>query len=115
MGSWSTYSRTDSVHRSNSRISRAVTFVRTAEGHIRETRSTDDGKTWTEPKPTPLVHPDAPPMVFHLADGRTLVNGDNSNSVVPSFTFSGCCDASHGGIGRSATVKSWKPKSASAW
>ena len=50
-----------------------VTFVRTAEGHIWETRSMDDGKTWSEPKPTPLVHPDAPPMVFHLADGRTLV------------------------------------------
>jgi len=23
-------------------------------------------------RPTPLVHPDAPPMLFHLADGKTL-------------------------------------------
>lgn len=50
-----------------------VMFVRTAEGHIWETRSTDDGRTWTEPKPTPLVHPDAPPMIFYLADGTTLI------------------------------------------
>jgi hypothetical protein len=50
-----------------------VAFFRTAEGHIWESRSTDDGKTWTEPKPTRLVHPDAPPMVFHLADGQTLI------------------------------------------
>ena len=51
----------------------AVMFVRTPEGHVWETRSTDDGRTWSEPKPTPLVHPDAPPMVFQLADGRTLI------------------------------------------
>lgn len=50
-----------------------VAFFRTAEGHIWHSRSTDDGKTWTEPKPTTLVHPDAPPMVFHLADRQTLI------------------------------------------
>jgi photosystem II stability/assembly factor-like uncharacterized protein len=36
-------------------------------------RSEDQGKTWTAPKPTVLVHPDAPAMLFHLADGKTLV------------------------------------------
>jgi hypothetical protein len=35
-------------------------------------RNEDDGKTWTSPKPTPLVHPDAPSMLFPLADGKTL-------------------------------------------
>ena len=35
--------------------------------------SADEGKTWTDPAPTPLVHPDAPPMLFLLADGKTLV------------------------------------------
>jgi len=47
--------------------------VRTPEGHIWESRSDDDGKTWTDPKPTTLVHPDAPPMIFHLGDGETLI------------------------------------------
>jgi hypothetical protein len=50
-----------------------VMFIRTAEGHVWATRSRDDGRTWDVPSPTPLVHPDAPPMVFHLADARTLI------------------------------------------
>jgi len=48
-------------------------LARTPEGHLWSLRSTDDGKTWSDPKPTPLVHPDAPPMVFHLSDQRTLI------------------------------------------
>ncbi len=47
--------------------------IRTAEGHIWESRSEDDGRTWSDPKPTALVHPDAPPMFFHLSDGKTLI------------------------------------------
>jgi hypothetical protein len=47
-------------------------MFRTCEGHLWATRSTDDGKTWAAPAPTPLVHPDAPPMLFHLSDGKTL-------------------------------------------
>ena len=47
-------------------------MIRTCEGHLWATRSTDDGKTWEAPAPTPLVHPDAPPMLFHLSDGKTL-------------------------------------------
>lgn len=52
---------------------KALLMTRTAEGHIWELRSNDDGKTWSRPKPTSIVHPDAPPMVFHLADGKTLI------------------------------------------
>lgn len=52
---------------------RVLLVVRTPEGHYWELRSDDDGRTWSEPKPTPLVQPDAPPMIFHLADGKTLV------------------------------------------
>jgi hypothetical protein len=48
-------------------------MARTPEGHLWSARSADDGKTWTDPAPTPLVHPDAPPMLFLLADGQTLV------------------------------------------
>ncbi len=48
-------------------------LTRTLEGHLFEQRSTDDGCTWSEPAPTPLVHPDSPPMVWHLCDGKTLL------------------------------------------
>ena len=51
---------------------KAMILARTCEGHLWEVRSDDDGKTWSQPKPTPLIHPDAPPMLFHLADGKTL-------------------------------------------
>lgn len=47
-------------------------MMRTPEGHLWSARSDDDGLTWTEPKPTSLIHPDAPPMLFHLSDGKTL-------------------------------------------
>jgi hypothetical protein len=48
-------------------------MMRSAEGHLWETRSQDDGRTWSKPRATPLVHPDAPPILFYLADGRTLI------------------------------------------
>ncbi len=48
-------------------------LARTSEGHLWELRSNDDGKTWSIPKATVLVHPDAPPMLFHLSDGKTLI------------------------------------------
>jgi len=53
---------------------KAAIFIRTAEGHIWESRTDDDGKTWSEAKPTTMVHPDAPPMIFHLGDGKTLIS-----------------------------------------
>jgi len=52
---------------------KAMVLARTCEGHLWETRSNDDGKTWSKPKPTALVHPDAPPMLFHHPDGKTLI------------------------------------------
>ena len=52
---------------------RVLLMARTCEGHLWELRSEDDGQTWSTPKPTALVHPDAPPMLFHLSDGRTLI------------------------------------------
>lgn len=47
-------------------------MMRTPEGRLWSSRSTDDGLTWEDPKPTTLIHPDAPPMLFHLSDGKTL-------------------------------------------
>jgi hypothetical protein len=52
---------------------KVVLFVRTPEGHIWQLRSADDGKTWSDPTPTSLVHPDAPPMIEKLSDGKTLI------------------------------------------
>jgi len=51
---------------------KVLLMARTCEGQLWELRSEDAGKTWTEPRPTVLAHPDAPPMLFHLADGKTL-------------------------------------------
>lgn len=47
-------------------------MVRTAEGRLWQLRSNDDGLTWSKPEPTPLIQPSAPPMLFHLSDGKTL-------------------------------------------
>jgi hypothetical protein len=52
--------------------SKVMILVRTAEGHLWQIRSDDDGKTWSTPQPTSLVHPSAPPMIFTLSDGKTL-------------------------------------------
>ncbi len=51
---------------------RVLLMVRTPTGYLWELRSNDGGASWTEPRPTTLAHPDAPPMLFHLADGKTL-------------------------------------------
>ena len=47
-------------------------MARSPEGHLWQARSMDDGRTWSYPAPTPLIHPDAPPMLFMLSDGATL-------------------------------------------
>ncbi|HEY2573564.1 MAG TPA: sialidase family protein, partial [Verrucomicrobiaceae bacterium] len=52
---------------------RVLFMSRTPQGHLFTAWSRDDGKTWTQPAPSSLVHPDAPPMLFHLSDGKTLV------------------------------------------
>ncbi len=48
--------------------------ARSTTGRIWHTRSLDDGRTWADPAPSELVHPDAPPMLFHLEDGQTLAS-----------------------------------------
>jgi hypothetical protein len=47
-------------------------MFRTPMGRLWNAWSRDDGKTWTDPEPTVLIHPDAPPMLFTLSDGKTL-------------------------------------------
>jgi hypothetical protein len=64
---------------------RVVLFARTEEGHLWQLRSTDDGKTWSEPSSTPLVHPDAPPMIEKLSDGKTIVALHHNRSAGGAF------------------------------
>lgn len=52
---------------------RVLFMSRTPQGHLFTAWSKDDGRTWTRPAPSTLVHPDAPPMLFPLSDGKTLV------------------------------------------
>jgi hypothetical protein len=52
---------------------RVLLMFRTPEGHLWQSWSEDDGRSWTDPAPSTLVHPDAPPMLFTLSDGKTLV------------------------------------------
>ena len=68
------YNRMDEgrpIHLGNDEV---LFLARTPTGRIWETRSLDDGKTWADPKASKLIHPDAPPMVFHLSDGKTLIS-----------------------------------------
>ena len=58
------------IHLGNGHV---LLMIRTAEGHLWQSWSEDDGRSWSEPEPSSLVHPDAPPMVFHLSDGETLI------------------------------------------
>jgi hypothetical protein len=67
------FDRMDEIRPINLGGGKVLALARTPEGHLWELRSEDDGKTWTEPKATVLVHPDAPPMLCHLADGKTLL------------------------------------------
>jgi hypothetical protein len=64
-------------------------MARTAEGHLWASWSQDDGKTWTDPKPTPLIHPDAPPMLFHLSDGETLIAFHHNRSKIQTADLAG--------------------------
>ena len=52
---------------------RALFMARTPEGHLWQSWSEDDGRNWTEPAPSSLIHPDAPPMLFTLSDPGTLI------------------------------------------
>lgn len=59
----------------------AVMFCRNQLGFIQELRTYDDGKTWSAPQKTPLVHPDAPPMIYRLDGGQTLIGFIHNRSA----------------------------------
>ncbi len=68
-------------------------MARTPAGQIWTSRSHDDGKSWSDPKPSSLVHPDAPPMVFYLSDQKTLINLYHNRHTGTQYTgLSGTMD-----------------------
>ena len=67
------YGRMDEGRPINLRGGNVLSMFRTPTGRLWASWSEDDGKTWTDPKPTSLVHPDAPPMLFFHPDGNTLL------------------------------------------
>lgn len=70
---WQPANRMDEGHPLPLGGGKVVLFSRTEEGHLWQLRSNDDGKTWSAPQPTPLIHPDAPPMIATLSDGKTII------------------------------------------
>jgi hypothetical protein len=64
-------------------------MLRTPEGHLWHTWSENDGKTWHDPAPSPLIHPDAPPMLFKLSDGKTLAAFHHNRCSVTFDTYRG--------------------------
>jgi hypothetical protein len=87
-GGWAVraYGRMDEGRPINLGGGKVYLMLRTPAGHLWHAWSNDDGKSWTRPAPTPLVHPDAPPMLFHLSDGRTLAAfHHNRHTVTPDM------------------------------
>lgn len=81
-------------------------MARTPTGRIWTTRSMDDGKTWAEPTASEQVHPDAPPMLFHLSDGKTLISLHHNRHIGTQYeglhgTMDGMKDRSEIWISRS--------------
>ena len=71
---------------SRSAAAKVLLMSRTPQGHLFTAWSADDGRTWTTPAPSPLVHPDAPPMLFHLSDGKTLIALHHNRHAGTSYT-----------------------------
>lgn len=72
---------------------RVMFMARTPTGKIWTARSTDDGRTWTQPQPSSLVHPDAPPMVFKLSNQKTLISLIHNRHMGTQYTgLSGTMD-----------------------
>lgn len=61
-----------------------LAVARSGDGHLWEMRSLNDGESWAGGRSLSLVQPDAPPMVFHLSDGKTLIALHHNRVVLRS-------------------------------
>lgn len=60
--------------------------MRSPSGCLWDTRSSDDGNNWSEPQATTLIHPEAPPMLFHLSDGKTLAAFHHNSRIINDWS-----------------------------
>jgi len=71
---------------------RVFMLCRTVMGSLYSMYSDDDGKTWSNPKPSGLVHPDAPPMLNLLSDKKTLLCLHHNRHSKKEFTGQGVAE-----------------------
>ena len=90
-GGWAAraYGRMDEGRPINLGGGKVYVMLRTPEGHLWNSWSDDDGNTWSAPTPSTLVHPDAPPMLFHLSDGQTLAALHHNRHAVTAKMYAG--------------------------
>lgn len=67
------FQRMDETRPLNLGGGKVMLMARTPAGSLFISRSDDDGKTWSAFEPTTLVHPGAPPMLFPIDGGKTLL------------------------------------------
>ena len=65
---------------------RVFMLCRTPMGRLYAMWSDDDGVTWSEPRPTSMIQPDAPPMLGLLSDGKTMVNLHHNRHHAKEYT-----------------------------
>jgi hypothetical protein len=104
-------------------------MARTATGWIWESRSEDNGSTWSKPKKTDVPNPLAPPVLTRIPDTDTLMLIQNPNVNLPESwhggersvlvfrisTDGGCTWSSTTDIFRSSDVQDWVDYPAVRW
>jgi hypothetical protein len=86
---------------------RVLALSRTPEGHLWSFRSDDGGLTWSKPAATPLVHPDAPAMLYPLSDGKTLMALHHNRASTAALPMSERAHLSAGHPGMRDRAQIW--------
>jgi sialidase-1 len=80
-------------------------LIRTQNGFQYQTRSGDDGLTWSRPQPTPLRSANKPAGLLRLSDGRLLAAWTFTESVLSVFHD---CRRIHMAVSRD-DARTWSP------